>query len=172
MKIVLVGFMGSGKTTLGKRLASRLEHPFVDLDAEIEDTTGKSIPDIFAEDGEPQFREIERTTLMNVLKRKEFVLATGGGAPCFGDNMKLINEFSDSIYLKISPEVLSSRLNSSKTDRPLIKGKSPEELIDFIKSKLKERENYYEQSKHIISGFNLNADDLLMLLKEKSKKDC
>jgi shikimate kinase len=163
MRIVLVGFMGSGKTTLGKRLASRLNHPFLDLDAEIERVTRRTIPEIFSESGEPKFREIERNTLIDVLINDEYVLATGGGAPCQGDNMKIINEYADSIYLKISPEVLASRLISSNTERPLIEGKSPEELIEFIKSKLDEREVYYNQSKHTISGFNLNVDDILML---------
>lgn len=167
MKIVLVGFMGSGKTTLGKRLASRLNFPFVDLDAEIEKNAKKTIPEIFTNEGESKFREIERDTLKEILKSENYVLATGGGAPCFADNMKLINEFSESIYLRISPKVLASRLFESKTERPLIKGKSPEELIEFIRNKLKAREVFYNQSKHIISGFNLNVDDILMLLKNK-----
>lgn len=166
MKIVLVGFMGSGKTTLGKRLASKLKHPFIDLDAEIESVTKRTIPEIFEEDGETIFREIERDTLKDLLTRNEYVIATGGGAPCYSNNMELINEYADSIYLKISPKVLAGRLISSKTERPLIKGKTQEELIEFIETKLEEREVFYNQSKHSISGFNLNVDDVLMLLED------
>ena len=168
MKIVLVGFMGSGKTTLGKRLASRLKHPFIDLDTEIEKKSNKSVPQIFAEDGEAVFRGVERDTLKEMLKKDEYVLATGGGAPCFADNMALINKIAGSIYLKITPEILASRLMSSKTERPLIKGKTSGELIAYIQTKLQEREVFYNQAKHIISGLNLNVDDILMLLENKN----
>ena len=120
LKIVLLGFMGSGKSTIGKLLSERLEVPFLDLDEEIVQKTGLSIPEIFSSLGEEKFREIERETLMGLLSKPEsLVISTGGGAPAYKDNMELINENSISIYLKADFEKLWERI-SKDSNRPLV----------------------------------------------------
>ncbi len=120
MKIVLLGFMGSGKSTIGKLLSERLEVPFLDLDEEIVRKTGLSIPEIFSSSGEEKFREIERETLMGLLSKPEsLVISTGGGAPAYKDNMELINKNSISIYLKADFEKLWKRI-SKDSNRPLV----------------------------------------------------
>ena len=120
MKIVLLGFMGSGKSTIGKLLSERLEVPFLDLDEEIVRKTGLSIPEIFSSLGEEKFREIERETLIGLLSKTEsLVVSTGGGAPAYKDNMELINKNSISIYLKADFEKLWKRI-SKDSNRPLV----------------------------------------------------
>lgn len=148
MKIVLVGYMGSGKTTIGKELAKELNLSFLDLDSYIEETLNKTISDIFLEKGEIFFRKKEYELLKKLLDEKnDFVLSTGGGTPCYSGNMEVINE-SDaySIYLKLSIGSLINRLSSEKENRPLIKNLSNEQLPEFIGKHLFERSNYYSKA--------------------------
>tara|TARA_R110001592_G_scaffold71166_3_gene217817 strand:- start:1089 stop:1565 length:477 start_codon:yes stop_codon:yes gene_type:complete len=157
--------MGSGKSTLGKKLANKLELPFFDLDKSIEEQVGISISEIFKTKGEEYFRLLE-TQILNQLisKQSNFVIALGGGAPCFNNNMKLINEVGTSIYLKYNEGILASRLLNAKTNRPLIANKTKEELVDFITELLKEREQYYNQSKIIVEGNNITVNQVTDLL--------
>ena len=154
--------MGSGKTTLGKKLARHLSKEFIDLDVAIEKKTNKSILDIFENEGETNFREIEKEVLENICTNKEdYVVALGGGTPCFFNNMDLINESGVSIYIKYNSGILTSRLLNSKTARPLVNGKTEEELKRYIEKTLLERENFYNKSKFIIEKNNVKVEDIL-----------
>jgi shikimate kinase len=165
-RIFLIGFMGSGKSTLGAQLASRIDYRFIDMDQLIEETAEMSIPEIFKEHGEEVFRKWEHDILLELCHREKLVISTGGGAPCHSRMMDLMNDHGSTIYLKLSPEVLLSRLIHSKTERPLIKGKSKPELLQFIQTLLKEREEFYLRATHIVDGMHIKAEDLARLLQE------
>jgi len=157
--------MGSGKTTLGKRLANKLEYSFIDLDAEIEKIENCSINEIFDDKGETYFRELESKILHDIIsENRNIVLSVGGGTPCFNDNMKLINETGTSVYLKYNAGILCSRLLNAKTERPLIKGLDETQLKEFVANKLLEREAFYNQSKLVIERNNVRVEDVLNLL--------
>jgi len=150
--IVLIGFMGSGKSTVGRILADKLGSGFVDMDEEIEQSQGQTISQIFSTLGESQFRKIETATIKRLLStKKPLVISTGGGTPCFGENMSLIKENSYSFYLKVGRASLAERLQRS-TDRPLINGMNKKDLKIFIKDKLSEREHYYKQAYKTVRG--------------------
>ncbi|QCX00576.1 shikimate kinase [Aggregatimonas sangjinii] len=153
MKIVLIGYMGSGKSTVGRKLAERSSFKFVDLDDYIETAEGISIPTIFSEKGEIYFRKKEHQYLQEVLQKEEsFVLATGGGTPCYGNNMAAILKATQmSYYLKLSLPALVQRLEGEKAARPLIKNIPTEELPEFIGKHLFERSYFYNQAHHVIS---------------------
>ena len=152
-RIILIGYMGAGKTTVGKALSKELNIPFYDLDWYIESRRRKTVPQLFAEVGEAGFREIERSMLHEVAEFEDVIISCGGGTPCFFDNMAYMNQQGQVVYLQASPEVLHGHLLMGKTERPLLKNKSKEELLDFIKVQLKQREPYYTQAQ-----FTLNVD--------------
>ncbi len=162
MKIYLVGYMGCGKSTIGRKVADLLGINFIDLDKYIEERYFKSIPAIFAEEGESGFREKERISLQEVSHFENIVVGTGGGAPCFFDNMEVMNSSGVTVYIAPDTHVLATRLLKSKTERPLIAGKSREELILFIDNALVERAPFYEKAKIIIRGVN-NLDPQLVI---------
>ena len=142
--------MGAGKTTLGRRLAMRLGISFYDLDWYVESRMRKTIPQIFAESGEQGFRLMERNMLHEVAEFEDVVLSCGGGTPCFFDNMDYMNSRGETVYLKASPEVLCQHLRMARTERPLIKGKTPDELLAFIRRQLADREPFYLKAHHIL----------------------
>lgn len=148
-RIFLIGYMGVGKTTVGKKLARILSKNFIDLDKFIESKYHKTIAELFAEKGEDEFRKIEERALSEVSQIENVIVSTGGGAPCFFDNMKLMNESGLTVYIYAEPSELAARLLASKNVRPIIAGKSPEELIPFITTHLSERERFYNQAKII-----------------------
>ena len=148
--------MGSGKTTIGKLLASKMNLQFIDLDLFIENRYRKKIKEIFAEKGEDEFRKIEQATLQEIASFENILISTGGGAPCFFDNMKLMNELGLTVYLKASPKELVNRLSSYQHNRPLIKDKSPEEMIIFVAENLNKRNIYYNQALIIFDFDQLN----------------
>jgi len=162
MRIYLVGYMGCGKSTIGRKVAEILGISFVDLDKYIEERYFKSVPAIFAEEGEERFREKERISLLEVSQFENVVVGTGGGAPCFFDNMDVMNNNGVTVYIAPDTEVLATRLLKSKTERPLIVGKSFEELISFINTALLKRAPFYEKAKIIIRGEN-NLDPQLVI---------
>ena len=164
MKVFLIGFMGSGKTTIGKKLANYLKYDFIDLDKFIEVKAGLSIVDYFERYGEESFRELERDVLQNNSFTENVIIATGGGAPCYSDNMEWMNKNGRVAYLSLPPKALATRLEHSKTDRPLIRNLKGDELIDFISQKLEEREIYYSQSRFVISASDLTAERLALYL--------
>ena len=128
MKIFLVGFMGSGKTTIGRRLAEPIGYNFVDTDRFIEMQHGLTVTEIFAQHGETAFRNMERDVLLELQKRDFIVVSTGGGLPCHYNNMDMMLACGKVVYLKTSPQTLARRLILSRTERPLIKGKTGNEL--------------------------------------------
>lgn len=146
-RIYLIGYMGAGKTTLGKKLAKVVDANFIDLDKFIECKYHKTVPDIFEEHGEEGFRLIEQSALLEVSEIENVIISTGGGAPCFFDNMKVMNDSGLTIYIKATPEELASRLRASKTVRPIVASKADDELIPFIAKHLTEREEFYNQAK-------------------------
>lgn len=160
-KVFLIGFMGSGKTTFGKFLAKKSEMDFLDLDEYIENKYGKKITELFAEFGEDGFRKIERKCLHEIPASENCFIATGGGTPCFFDNMEYMNSAGDTVYLRTSVQELFERLVLSETKRPLIDGKSPEELENYISDALSIREKHYMKSKYILDTDLLNPNNIL-----------
>jgi shikimate kinase len=158
--------MGSGKTTIGKKLAKRLGLQFIDLDIFIEKKTKKTIQTLFETKGEDNFRRLEYEALSEISKTQNILVATGGGTACFLNNIELINENGLSIYLKMNPESLANRLNNSKTERPLIKGKSKSELLTYIKDTLDKREKYYKKSNIVVSGLNPDIDNITKIIND------
>ncbi len=144
--------MGSGKTTVGRLLADELDYSFVDLDTYIENRFQKKIQDIFSQQGEEKFREIENHALAEVAHMENVVVSTGGGAPCFFDNIDLIKSSGISIYLRLSPEKLAERLNKTNSQRPLLQGKMSDGMIDFIQEMLFVREPFYNQATYIVDN--------------------
>lgn len=142
--------MGSGKTTVGRALAKKLDMPFYDLDWYIESRMRKKVSQIFAEQGEEGFRRIERNMLHEVAEFEDVVISCGGGTPCFFDNMEYMNSQSQVVWLKASPEVLHKHLLMGKGDRPLLKGKTPDELIAFIREQLQYREQFYSKARYTL----------------------
>ena len=165
-RIFLIGFMGSGKSTHGKKLARKIAYNYIDMDHLIEETAEMTIPAIFKEHGEEVFRKWEHDILLELCKRDRLVVSTGGGAPCHGEMMHIMNEQGTTVYIQLPPEALRDRLLHSPTERPLIKGKSETELLEFISILLAEREHYYTQAMHSINGINLQFEDLIALLEQ------
>lgn len=149
-RIILIGYMGSGKTTVGKVLSRELNLPFYDLDWYIENRMHKSIHQIFEEKGEEGFRKIERNLLHEVAEFENVIISCGGGTPCFFDNIGYINQQGESVYLKCRADVLSAHLRMGKAIRPLLLNKTNEEVELFISEQLAQRESFYSQAKHTI----------------------
>lgn len=151
--------MGSGKSTLGNKLANKLNLPFLDLDLLIEKQEHCTIAEVFNKKGEDYFRAIETAVLKDsVVSNQEFVLSLGGGTPCFNNNMEFINENGTSIYLKYNAGILTSRLLVAKQQRPLIADKNEEELKQFVVKLLTQREPFYNQCKIVVEGRNITAN--------------
>jgi shikimate kinase len=154
--------MGCGKSTLGKKVATKTGYSFVDLDELIVQKIHMSISEYFETYGEAAFREIERETLHSLYGSKDTIVATGGGTPCHLDNMEWMNKNGKTVYLKIPPKALLSRLSQKDIDtRPLLKGKNNEELLAFIESKLEERSPFYNQARIIFDVLQSNPKDLI-----------
>lgn len=143
--------MGAGKTTIGKVLARRLDLSFIDLDLFIEQRYHKSVSVLFDEKGESKFREIERLMLHEVSEFENVIISTGGGTPVFYDNMEFMNRTGCTIYLEVACDLLTDRLKKNSDKRPLIAGKSTDELRVFIAKNLEHRSAYYENAKIRIS---------------------
>lgn len=165
MRIFLVGYMGSGKSTIGRKLSKQLQLPLIDLDHYIEEKQGMSVPEIFAQFGEAKFREFEAKYLQEAIdNNRRLVLSAGGGTPCKGDNMDRMNKAGITIYLKQSPAQLSQRLIKSKNPRPLIAGMSQEEICEFATQQLEIREPYYNKAQIVIDGSSRDVARVLEAL--------
>ena len=163
--LILLGYMGCGKTKIGKRLSKKLSIDFIDLDQKIESHYSKTISQLFNDFGEIGFREIEREILIKILDNKDrFVLSLGGGTPCYFDNMEIIQKKTNfSFYINLSSKVLAKRLFSRKSKRPLISSVDNEkEMLNFINKHLFERNIFYMKAKHII---NCNKRDVNRICK-------
>jgi shikimate kinase len=152
--------MGSGKTTIGKKLAALLPGKFIDLDDVIEEQEAMTISKIFVERGEEYFREKEASCLRGLQMEEHIVVATGGGTPCFHNNMEWMKHEGLTMYLRVRPHVLADRLQKEKEHRPLLQGKTGEDLVLFISQKLMEREPFYLQSELVAEGGDLTAETL------------
>jgi len=161
MLVYLVGYMGSGKTTVGKKLAKKLGFQFVDLDDMIERKYKIEVREFFQKYDEKSFRKVEHDTLSLTFQLSDAVIATGGGTPCFFDNMELINQNGISVYIQMSNLSLFHRLGNSKRPRPLVQNKSQEELQQFIKTHLEERLPSYLKAHLTIKGEDLDLDNLV-----------
>lgn len=158
MRIIVVGYMASGKTTFGEALASKLGTTFVDLDRYIEEKTGKSISGIFEEKGEDGFRELEKNMLREAIEANpDMVLACGGGTPCFFDNMQYLNDNGVTVFLETSIPVLISRLVEENGKRPLLAGKNKDEIRGKVLSQLCERLPHYMDAKLKWHGDDLDS---------------
>jgi len=165
MKIFLVGFMGAGKTTLGRRLAGKLDFKFYDTDLYFEEKFHFSIINFFDLFGERKFREMERDIIRELIEEKyDAVVSTGGGAACFFDNMELMNKNGITIYLKMHPNSLKHRLLQSKRRRPAVKGLNEEEMEKYIHKIMDERNEYYSKAKIIFKGEDCKVNDILVEL--------
>lgn len=154
-RIFLIGYMGAGKTTVGKQLASRMGLSFVDLDLHIEARYHKSVRELFAERGEDAFREIERNMLREVAEFENVLVSTGGGSPCFFDNMEFMNRSGQTVYLKVSVQELTKRLETCRQTRPVLKDRSGESLFRFIDENIQKRELYYNQASVVFDAENM-----------------
>lgn len=149
-RIILLGYMGAGKTTVGKALSKDLDMPFYDLDWYIESRMRKTVKQIFDERGEEGFRKIEHNMLHEVAEFENVIISCGGGTPCFFDNMDYMNAQGETVYLKATPEVLYGHLKMGRTVRPLLLNKTPEEVRVFIREQLAEREKFYGKARHTL----------------------
>ena len=163
-RIVLVGFMGSGKTTIGKKIAKKLNIPFIDLDSEIEKKYNLSILNIFHDFGEAKFRNMEFHYIRSLINRSNFVLSTGGGTPCYKNNISFLNELGITCYLNRSIKELSHRLHKSKKKRPLIEGLNNVELIYFISEEMKVRDQYYRKAQLILNRKDQVPEEIISLI--------
>ncbi|KAB5349094.1 shikimate kinase [Bacteroides salyersiae] len=155
IRIFLTGYMGAGKTTLGKAFARKLNLPFVDLDWYMEERFHKTVGELFVERGEAGFRELEKNMLHEVGAFENVVISTGGGAPCFFDNMDFMNRNGKTVFLNVHPDVLFRRLRVAKQQRPILQGKQDDELKEFIIRALEKRTPFYSQAQYVF-----NADEL------------
>mgnify|MGYP000951022474 FL=1 len=149
-RIILIGYMGAGKTTIGKALAAELSLRFYDLDWYIESRMRKTVAQLFAEMGEEGFRRIERNMLHEVAEFEDVLISCGGGTPCFFDNLQYINQQGRTLYLKASPDVLYKHLKMGKSVRPLLLNKTPDEVKAFISEQLAAREPFYLLAHHTL----------------------
>ncbi len=169
MLIFLVGYMGSGKTTFGAELAKSLGIQWIDLDGLIEQQAGISVARIIVEVGEVTFRELERETLLGLSHGANAVISTGGGTPCFYQNMEVMKSSGIVIYLKCSAAQLAFRLKDETVDRPLLRGLSGPELENHIVNQLSQREKFYSQAHIIVDGNQSTTSEVITRIKSQSK---
>ena len=170
IRVILIGFMGAGKTTVGKALGKALGVTFYDLDWYIETRMRKTVKQIFDEQGEEGFRKMEHNMLHEVAEFENIVISCGGGTPCFYDNMDYLNQQGDTVYLKASPEVLYKHLKMAKGVRPLLLNKTPEEVQVYIREELNRREQFYGKAKHILDIDVMDSLDKIQFFVEEIKK--
>lgn len=170
-RVYLIGYMGVGKTTMGKRLSKSLGLSFIDLDKFMESKYLKTVPDLFHEKGEDEFRKMEQKLLREISQIENVVISTGGGTPCYFDNMDVMNNTGVTVYLKARPEDLAARLLVSRNVRPIISERSPEELLPFIVAHLSQREPFYNRAQ-IVYEINrvLTKDEIYLTLNAITEK--
>ncbi|QHS54415.1 shikimate kinase [Mucilaginibacter sp. 14171R-50] len=162
--IFLVGFMGCGKTSWGRKLAAGLGYDFIDLDHTLEAKVGSTVAEYFASHGETAFRNLESEILKTTAYPQNTIVSTGGGLPCFFDNMAWMNSHGQTLYIQLSPKALANRLENAKTPRPVLQGKKGDELVTFIEHKLAEREGFYLKATHIVDGMDMSVEKLIGII--------
>ena len=166
-RIILIGYMGAGKTTVGKALAKALGVTFYDLDWYIETRMRRTVKQIFDSEGEEGFRRIEHNMLHEVAEFENVVVSCGGGTPCFFDNIDYMNRQGPVVYLKASPEVLYEHLKMGRSVRPLLLGKTPEQVRQFITEQLAYREQFYSRARYTLDINILDNYDKINVTVEK-----
>lgn len=164
MRIFIIGYKSSGKTTLGRQLAKRLKMTFVDLDDVIEERENVSIPELYEKIGDDEFRKKEWEALLEIVKQDNLIISTGGGAPCHCDNMTLMEKFGEVLYIKLDNNTLVSRLKFATKDRPIVKNKTDEELREYVTDLREKCEHNYLRAKYIVDGKNLTVEKVLKVL--------
>lgn len=157
-RIFLIGYMGAGKTTVGKELSNQIGLSFIDLDCYIEGRYHKTVSALFAERGEEEFRQIEHRMLHEVAMFEDVIISTGGGTPCFFDNLSFMNQCGQTVYLQVSVDELVKRLELCKHTRPILKGKSGSELKQFVTESLTTREPFYQQASLVFKAEQMLTD--------------
>lgn len=166
MLLFLVGFMGCGKSTVARGLAELAGWEFIDLDKKVCEMAGASdVAEIFATRGEEEFRRLEREAIEGLALGDNAVVATGGGAPCVGDNMERLMSLGTTVYLKMSPLALRDRLLHVRVVRPKIVGKNPEELLEYVTTLLAEREPYYSRARVVVDCDNIPSRVIISRLR-------
>lgn len=160
MRVYLIGYMYCGKSTLGKRLARLMGYEFVDLDVKFEERYHTTIPIFFEKYGEGAFRKLETLMLESTSEMDNVVVATGGGTPCQGNNMRRIKELGVSVYLELSFDAICSRMVNSHKVRPVLANKTIEERREFIKKQLDERNLFYHQADITFDAFGNDAGNI------------
>ncbi|CAN5195702.1 shikimate kinase [soil metagenome] len=160
--------MGSGKSYWGQRWSAVAELPFYDLDEMIEKAYKKKIIEIFEKKGEEKFREMERMHLRKFARRKKFILACGGGTPCFFDNLQWMKMEGKVIYIKASPKTIAGNLAGEMAQRPLLKEVNPEKIITFIRRKLNTRKSFYHQADAILDQAKITDQTILKIITSNS----
>lgn len=160
MILFLVGYAGSGKSTLGRHLARRLSCQVIDTDKRVEQMVGASIADIFHYEGEEYFRRAEREAVESVVAESDrLIISTGGGLPTWSDNMEWMNRLGVTIYLRRTAEQIMSRLSAyGREKRPMFRGKSDEELVVFMREQMAQREEYYAKSKIVVDCTSMSDE--------------
>jgi shikimate kinase len=166
MRYFVIGFKNSGKTTFGRQLSKKLGLAFTDLDEYIEEKEGKTIPEIYTGIGDEAFRSLEWKALKEVIKTDNLVVSTGGGAPCHCDNMSLMEKYGDVIYLKVSDDTLVDRLKKAAEDRPIVMGKSGDNLRQYIADLRNKCEHHYLRARYIVDGDKPDMEKLMGMLKK------
>lgn len=166
-RIFLMGYMGAGKTTVGKKLSKQLNLSFIDLDYYIEGRYHKEIRQLFAEKGEDTFRDIERRMLHEVASFEDVLVSTGGGTPCFFDNIDFMNESGTTVYLKASVDELANRLEVCKQTRPVLQNRSGEALRQFIADSLESRRPFYEKAQIIFDAEQMMTEQDVQAITDK-----
>lgn len=161
MLVFLIGYMGCGKSSIGRKITDVTGMRFMDMDAEIEARCGMTVSEFFVKNGEGAFRNEERKLLETLGGQQDTIIATGGGAPCFFDNMELMNRLGVTVFLSTSPAKLASRLENGKCKRPLLRDKTQEELERFISEGIKDREPFYSKAKMIIACDGMSDEQIM-----------
>lgn len=172
MRVFLIGLPGSGKSTLGRELADQLAIPFIDLDQAIEKKAGRKVTNIFQEQGEAAFRELEHNQLMkSIADAADFVMATGGGAPCYHGNMEIIHRAGTSIFLDLSVKALAARLSQMEKDsRPLLVTEPGVTLVERLEQLRSQRLGFYQKATYCITSDVISVTDVLALLARKANR--
>lgn len=169
MRYFIIGYKSSGKTTIGRKLAHRLQMEFIDLDEEIEKRVGKTVPELYVEIGDTDFRHKEWEALKAIVKKDNIIVSTGGGAPCHCDNMNLMEKYGEVIYLRLDNDTLVSRLKDATKDRPIVLNKTDEELRSYVTDLRSRCEHHYNRAKYIIDCKGKTIDEIIKKIRESKE---